>query len=74
MLSFILMIFQLNLLNKATTGDLGTYVLNGEWDLLGRWPSVTQAGLRGFQFSTFEAFLDLLWFSHPVTSSCVWTP
>ena len=36
MLSFILMIFQLNLLNKATTGDLGTYVLNGEWDLLGR--------------------------------------
>ena len=31
------MIFQLNLINKAQTGDLGTYVLNGEWELLGRW-------------------------------------
>ena len=28
--------FQLNLLNKADKGDLATYVLNGEWDLLGR--------------------------------------
>ena len=33
--------FQLNLLNKADSGDLAAYVLNGEWDLLGNVPTVT---------------------------------
>ena len=29
-------LFKVNLLNKASEGDLAAYVLNGEWDLLGK--------------------------------------
>ena len=31
----IIKLFKVNLLTKATEGDLAAYVLNGEWDLLG---------------------------------------
>ena len=49
-------------------------MLNGEWDLLGRSPIIFELVFRGFQFSSFEAFLDLLWFNTLLFLSCVWPP
>ena len=40
-------LFKVNLLNKASEGDLAAYVLNGEWDLLGNKVNFKhKAGIR----------------------------
>jgi nicotinic acetylcholine receptor len=53
--------FKLDLKLKAERGDLGTYVLNGEWDLLGMSSTAKTVMCVGFiQFSAFYVLILFL--------------
>ena len=59
--------FQLNLHLNAPTGDLASFVMNGEWMILGKTCKNTR-----FQFCrVFQLFLDLLWIWPSIADPCL---